>query len=45
MKIKFCYDHRSLKTATESETLFSFGFVNNSLADKGKVKENLRYLV
>ena len=45
MKINSCYDHRSLKTATENEALFSFGFVNNSLADKGKVKENLRYLV
>ena len=45
MKINSGSDHRSLKTATEHEALFSFGFVNNSPADKGKVKESLRYLV
>ena len=45
MKINSGNDHRSLKTATEHEALFSFGFVNNSAADKGKVKESLRYLV
>ena len=45
MKINSGSDHRSLKTATEHEALLSFGFVNNSPADKGKVNESLRYLV